>query len=104
MARSGCRRAGRRVASRHVVADHDAWPRLSCHVAQVQADTWWAIELCAWAEVPEWGTPGRSAQAGRAAGGQRVQFRQEEDAAIAGRQGAVNQWVLARQEEMHLVA
>ena len=53
----------------------------------VRADTWWAIELCAYDNVPEWD-------------GQRVVFRQEEDAAVY---DGGNEWVLWRQEAMWLV-
>eukprot|EP01048_Picozoa_sp_COSAG05_P025667 COSAG05_NODE_6638_length_927_cov_0.966184_2_plen_177_part_00 len=56
---------------------------------EVRSPMWFAVELNAMAEVTEWG-------------GQRVEFRQEEDAAVLGG-GLPNEWVLRRQETFWIV-
>jgi hypothetical protein len=54
---------------------------------EVRSPMWFAVELNAMLQVPEWN-------------GQRVEFRQEEDAAVL---ATGNEWVLSRQETFHIV-
>ena len=55
---------------------------------EIRTPMWFAVELNALLAVPEWG-------------GQIVEFRQEEDAAVL---ETGNEWVLSRQESFHIVA
>ena len=56
----------------------------------LRSEMWYAVELCAYANVPEWG-------------GQRVHFRQEENAVIGDSADGSNHFAFRRQEAFHLV-
>ena len=69
-------------------------PLASSGELELRAETWFSIELSAYAGVPEWG-------------GQRVSFKQEEDAVVrepaAGGNGWVHRGGRQAATEMHLV-
>ena len=69
-------------------------PLASSGELELRAETWFSIELSAYAGVPEWG-------------GQRVSFKQEEDAVVrepaAGGNGWVHRGGRQTATEMHLV-